>query len=143
MADLAVQPDVNAQSAQIEWICRKCGESKPLDQFRTQILRNGKLFRHHSCKVCLGKAQQSRRQFDEEYKLKQRKWHRQWYRALSPEQRAEFSRKCTDALAQRMADPEYAARMRRIAMLKKREKSTPEQRALWAAASRKHRDLHP
>jgi hypothetical protein len=124
--------------------CVKCGESKPREQFRWQMSYHGRPSRHRSCIDCQYKAQQAHRKFDEGYKERQRRWHRKQYLSLSTEQRAEFIRKCTEQhRARMMRDPEYAAREREKAMLKKREKSTPEQRAVWAAASRKHRDLHP
>lgn len=40
-------------------------------------------------------------------------------------------------------DPKYAERVREAAKLKKRERSTPEQRAIWAERMRQHRERHP
>lgn len=71
-------------------------------------------------------------------------WFRDRWRNMEPEKRAEKIRKNTERKTARMAsDPEYAARVRERARFRKREVSTPEQRAIWAAATRKHREAHP
>lgn len=36
--------------------CTKCGERKPLDEFRTGANRTGKLYRHRSCNACQAKS---------------------------------------------------------------------------------------
>ena len=71
-------------------------------------------------------------------------WWRERYASRTPEQRAEHIRQCSARRAARMErDPEYAARVRERARFRKQSRSTPEQRAIWAERTRKHRENHP
>jgi hypothetical protein len=90
--------------------CVKCGGLKPREHFRWQISRYGKPSMHRQCVDCDRARQRKYKTSDEGYMERNRKRLREYYSSLSPEQRAEFIKKCTARRrARMMGDPEYAA----------------------------------